>query len=388
MTSTPASDGVAEQLALYTALGTELAGLQALAAQHTHANQAALHAVQEEQRQVDAALTQLAANERQTQRDEQKVLAPSTPLVRYTAPLLPRTALSTMPVLAAHAAERRRTRALLSLPHWNAQDIDALTLAVENEHVRSDTLHTPVDWTRIAVHVPYHTAPDCRTRWHFFERPGVNSSRWTTAEKRALADSLRAMPQPYWEEAADALGTGRTGHAALETYQRGIKPEMAWTPERDAALLAAVHTLGPDWKAVVDALDLPSFCASLCHQRHNQLKNTAIRHGRWSAAEDAALRAAVREFGCDWKRVEIHVQGRSGQQCRERWVGRLANIPAGETQAVRRAWHPEVGRATHPGRCTAPRKRCARQDVGPGRAGGGRALRQDGARAMAAPPAS
>lgn len=304
-----------------------------------HAQHEALRALDAEQQLVDDALAQIATLERQAAADRELVLAPVAPRVRYTLPLVRHKS----PLLAAHAAERRRTRALLSAPQWSAQDLECLRIAVENERVRAAALHTDadvLDWSRIAAQVPFHTPADCRTRWRFFERPGVNLTRWSTGEKRTLAASVD-QACPAWEAAAEALRTGRTGYAALEAYQRGVKPAIDWTPERDAALLAAVQALGPDWKAVVQHLGYPAFCASLCHQRHGKLKSTALRLGRWSAEEDAALRAAVAEYGCDWKRVEIRVPGRSGQQCRERWVGRLANIPVGETQATRRAWLPE-----------------------------------------------
>ncbi|WFD00160.1 hypothetical protein MYAM1_002907 [Malassezia yamatoensis] len=288
---------------------------------------------------IEHALSQLAMLDRQSAAHSELILAPLKPKVSYQLPLVKTQA----PLLRYHASERRRTRAFLSAPHWSAKDLECLRLAIENERLRATALHLDPnypDWNRIASQVPFHTPVDCRTRWRFFERPDVNLSRWGTQEKRALSACVDPT-NPSWEEAAESLQTGRTGYAVLEAYRRGTKPAMEWTPERDAELLAAVQMHGPDWKAVVQQLGFPSFCASLCHQRHSKLKSTALRLGRWSSEEDAALRAAVAEYGCDWKRVEIHVPGRSGQQCRERWVGRLANIPEGETQATRRAWLPE-----------------------------------------------
>ena len=322
----------------------QLGTLQSAGLSQRNAQEKALHALDAEQQMVEDALVQLAMSERQAASDRELVLAPATQQVRYALPLLSRDALASMPLLAQHAAQRRETRALLSTPPWSAQDTECLRIAAENERVRAMALHSDpssLDWERIATQVPFHTPLDCRTRWTFFERPGINHSRWSTGEKKALAEHVSQAQDVSWEEAAQALQTGRSGYAALETYQRGIKPAIDWTPERDAALLAAVQAVGPDWKAVVQHLGFPAFCASLCHQRHSKLKSTALRLGRWSAEEDAALRTAVGEYGCDWKRVEIHVPGRSGQQCRERWVGRLANIPEGETQATRRAWLPE-----------------------------------------------
>ena len=239
-------------------------------------------------------------------------------------------------------------RALLSAPQWSAQDTERLHMAVHAEHVRASTLAPgtcdpaltdTMDWVRIAMHVPFHTPVDCRTRWRLVERPGLNMTRWSHAEKRELAAYMsQTQAGASWDDAAASLGTRRLGFQALETFQRGIRPDIEWNAQLDALLLDAVQKHGPDWSAVALEIGLQPTCAVPCHQRHLHLKASTLVKGRWSPEEDAALRAAVAEYGCDWKRVEIRIPGRTGQQCRERWVGRLANIPEGGTQAPRRPW--------------------------------------------------
>jgi myb proto-oncogene protein len=56
---------------------------------------------------------------------------------------------------------------------------------------------------------------------------------------------------------------------------------------------------------------------------------------KWTAAEDAMLTAAVAEFGLfDWPRVAVKVPGRTGKQCRERWVDKLSpDVALGEWSA-------------------------------------------------------
>ena len=306
--------------------------------------QQALHALKNERQMIENALRQLDMSEGSSTNDEGLTIASVGPSIQYSLPLLHREEVNSIPLLRSHADERRRLRALISTPPWSSRDVDCLHTAVQNERTRQNILYgTPdsLDWNSIAIHVPYHTPADCRTRWNLFQRPGLNHARWSAAEKKDLLAYVDRTDTPSWEEAASILGTGRTGFQALEMYQRSAKRSIEWTPELDQALLKAARALGPDWKAVALQLGYPVGCAFLCHQRHNKLKSQALVMGRWSPEEDAALRSAVAQFGCDWKRVEICVHGRTGQQCRERWVGRLANIPEGETQAVRRAWTKE-----------------------------------------------
>lgn len=317
--------------------------------QHTgmtqqRAQHAALAALENERHAVEHSLRELDMCDQREAANCELILGSIQSPVKRFKPLLRRQDLSAMPLLQSHAAERRRTRALLSSPPWSMQDMDSLRTAVSNEIHRQEVLYghaQELDWHAVAMYVPYHTAADCRTRYHFYEQALMNHARWSAVEKKELAALVDTMSPLSWEEVAQRLGTGRSGYQALETYQRGVKPVMEWTPERDEALLRTVRETGPIWKVVAAQLGYPPLCASLCHQRHNKLKSSGLVMGRWSATEDAALRAAVAKYGCDWKRVEICVPGRTGQQCRERWVGRLANIPEGETHAVRRAWSKE-----------------------------------------------
>ena len=51
----------------------------------------------------------------------------------------------------------------------------------------------------------------------------------------------------------------------------------------------------------------------------------SIRKSKWSTEEDAKLRSAVEKFGTEsWIRICSFVPGRTGKQCRERWIGQLA----------------------------------------------------------------
>ncbi|KAM3401050.1 hypothetical protein ACQJBY_005698 [Aegilops geniculata] len=46
--------------------------------------------------------------------------------------------------------------------------------------------------------------------------------------------------------------------------------------------------------------------------------------GPWTVEEDTLLRAKVHEFGKGrWAKVALYLPGRSGKQCRERWINQL-----------------------------------------------------------------
>ncbi|WFD35220.1 hypothetical protein MCUN1_002070 [Malassezia cuniculi] len=292
--------------------------------------------IEAEQVAIDDALQRIASAERREAYDSEMVVGKTREgeAAQHTfAPLLTAAHISAIPILQAHAVERRNLRTLLSAPQWSSDDVDHLQQSVRSEHIRLSTLlpkcdtsdPDAVDWTRVAMNVPFHTPADCRTRWRLVERPETNMGRWTGLEKKQLAEYMSRAPENVsWEKVAKSLGTRRLGYQALEAYQQGIRPHIEWTKELDAALLAAVQQHGPDWKAVALHIGLHPGSALSCHQRHTLLKSTKLVQGRWSAEEDAALRAAVAEYGCDWKRswVEVakFVGGRSDKMVRERWL--------------------------------------------------------------------
>jgi hypothetical protein len=46
---------------------------------------------------------------------------------------------------------------------------------------------------------------------------------------------------------------------------------------------------------------------------------------RWSIEEDQVLQSTIAEHGpANWKRIALGVSGRTGKQCRERWITKLS----------------------------------------------------------------
>jgi hypothetical protein len=61
-----------------------------------------------------------------------------------------------------------------------------------------------------------------------------------------------------------------------------------------------------------------------------------MRKAKWSAEEDDQLTQAIEEFGThSWNAIASRVPGRTGKQCRERWIGQLAPFVSKEH------WRPD-----------------------------------------------
>jgi hypothetical protein len=102
----------------------------------------------------------------------------------------------------------------------------------------------------------------------------------------------------------------------------------SWKPAEDTKLTEAVKKHGNNWVAV--ATLLPGRTNEQCRQRWVRtldLANNGTK-GKWTPAEDTMLTKVVKKYGKDWLAVAQLVPGRTNEQCRHRWVGKL-NVTMG-----------------------------------------------------------
>ena len=60
-----------------------------------------------------------------------------------------------------------------------------------------------------------------------------------------------------------------------------------------------------------------------CQNRYQRTLDPTLRHGAWTAEEDAKLRQAVSVFGNSWTEVAEVIAGRNNEQCRDRWSDKI-----------------------------------------------------------------
>jgi hypothetical protein len=97
-----------------------------------------------------------------------------------------------------------------------------------------------------------------------------------------------------------------------------------FTAEHDATLLSLAalpsnksKTGKVNWSRV--AAGLSPFTFNQCKLRFRRING--VRKGRWTPSEDTILRNAVNALGEGaWEALAQRVEGRSGLQCRERWI--------------------------------------------------------------------
>jgi hypothetical protein len=96
-----------------------------------------------------------------------------------------------------------------------------------------------------------------------------------------------------------------------------------WTKEEDESLLNAVHIYGTkNWKLVSKVVQKRNQVQ--CLHRWTKILQPGLTKGPWSIDEDRKLMQWVKKEGpCKWTTCAEYIKGRSGKQCRERWLNTL-----------------------------------------------------------------
>ena len=128
--------------------------------------------------------------------------------------------------------------------------------------------------------------------------------------------------------AATAKRARSTGNEGARDKRKKKNPGVTqWSAEEDKTLADAVKAQsfadGVHWVGV--AAWLEGRTSDACLQRWRYSVDPTIRRGKWTPEEDEMLRQGVARHGAKgWARwVPGHMNGRTGPQCRERWVNSL-----------------------------------------------------------------
>ena len=97
-----------------------------------------------------------------------------------------------------------------------------------------------------------------------------------------------------------------------------------WSPAEDAALRYAVEQQGEKkWRKVAQLVTGRS--AIQCLHRWCKILKPGLVKGAWNEDEDALLRLWIERIGpCKWAECALTIQGRTGKQCRERWTNSIS----------------------------------------------------------------
>jgi hypothetical protein len=226
--------------------------------------------------------------------------------------------------------------------NWTLEEDAKLTSAVTNAPKKKHHREYKPDWVAISALVPGRTRKQCSSRWCDFLDPSIGQAsgrkgiRWTVVEDSKLKDAVRTHGGKNWC-AISALVPGRTIIQCRSRWHEFLDPNIdsanertgKWTADEDSKLKDAVQTHGGKNWGLVAGLVLGR-TGKQCGNRWRDVLDPIIdrtppgRTGNWTAVEDSQLKDAVRAHGGkNWCAISVLVPGRTNIQCRKRWKDAL-----------------------------------------------------------------
>ncbi|KAJ4984207.1 DNA-binding protein [Stagonosporopsis vannaccii] len=145
---------------------------------------------------------------------------------------------------------------------WTPAEDDILRKHVDAQEAQGYSR----DWCQIASALPGRSNKDCRKRWHNSVAEGLKKGQWSKFEDDLLIHGVQRYGY-QWTKVATCVSS-RSADQCAKRWQQSLDPRLdrsEWRGDEDAALLAAVESLGRHWKDIQEQY--------LPHRSKNCVKN-------------------------------------------------------------------------------------------------------------------
>lgn len=200
---------------------------------------------------------------------------------------------------------------------WTPEQDQALLNEVQKNHGKhsdSSDEQDEEDWESIAATISGKSAVQCLKRFLALKASSLQSSSKSAGEWRddGNGDQHRLKRQRKVQTNKDECDTDGDGRD--------------WSSDEEALLCKLVEQykgLAPRWHDI--AMSFQGRSAVECLTQWQNSNKTAVIKGKgsWTPEEDNILREKRSLYGRKWAKIAVHLPGRQGKQCRERYVNHL-----------------------------------------------------------------
>lgn len=163
-----------------------------------------------------------------------------------------------------------------------------------------------------------------------FSYSNLKTCKWTKSEDTKLFSLIMTHGVNNWETVAKEFDSGKSAAACLNRWHSINKPNVVkgpWNVEEDKKLIDWIKTNGAsNWTSCSEFITGRS--GKQCRERWLNALNPLLKKGSWEPEEDYIIFKLFKKLGSKWSIISNYISGRTENSIKNRFYSTLRRIAA------------------------------------------------------------